>query len=80
MDQLIQMIRFVKDGGRLTAASTVASLRSENDPRAAFREEVSAKRAALPRSRSRRGDMHRWCGRRKRVRLGDTYVTIYEEA
>ena len=80
MDQLIQFISFRSTGGRLTAAQVRAALLSDNDPVAAFKEEVRTKREALPRARARRGDMHRWCGRKRRVRLGNSYVTIYEEA
>ena len=72
-DRLVQRMRLGNRPG------VVAFVASDDDPVQVFREEVSHRRLANAKSHARRGDMHRWCGRRKVVRVNGVRFVIYVE-
>lgn len=72
-DHLVQRMRFG------STPSVVAFVTSEDDPIQTFREEVTQKRQQRAIGRPRHGDMHRWCGRRKAVRVHGVRFVIYVE-
>lgn len=72
-DHVVQRMRLGNSPG------VVAFVAGDDDPFQAFREEVRHKQRTKMTRHGRRGDMHRWCGRRKVVRVNGVRFVVYVE-